>query len=239
LVSKSTLTDSFLRTKPTLQNSSTIFAYNVENTNDIKIRVKLVLRKSDGKILYAQADNDFADLILSFLTFPLGGVVRMFGGNCSLGSVDALYQSIVDLDENKYFVTKEAKKRIVDPYLAPQFKLSNQILPIRQPHSEFYCHDESFITCENRVYYDDLTYKYVVSLRGIVEGYVKGPRTYVVTDNLFLTQSSPTAALRLINYFQSSLDDLEEKFINIGVHEVCNSICLFTLISITGFCFGK
>ncbi|XP_045793849.1 uncharacterized protein LOC123888737 [Trifolium pratense] len=220
LVSKTTLTDSFLRTKPTLEESSRIFAYNVENTNDIQIKLNLVLRKSDGKILYAQADHDFADLLLSFLTFPLGGVVRIFGGNCSLGSIDALYQSIVDLDENKYFVTKEAKKRIVDPHLAPQFKLSNQILPICQPRSEFYYHDECFITCEKRDYFDDLTDKQAVYLRGIVEGYVKGPRTYVVTDNLVVTQSSPTSALHLINYFQTSLDDLKEKVINIGVNEI-------------------
>ncbi|GAU49678.1 hypothetical protein TSUD_177230 [Trifolium subterraneum] len=138
LVSKSTLTDSFLRTKPTPDKSSRIFAYNAENTNDIQITMKLVLRKSDGKILYAQADHDFADLILSFLTFPLGGVVN----------------------------------------------------------------------------------KQAVYLRGIGEGYVKGPRTYVVTDNLVVTQSSPTSALHLINYFQTSLDNLKEKVINIGVNEV-------------------
>lgn len=132
--------------------------------------------------MYAQGSYDFANFLLSFLTFPLGGVLtRMFGGNCSLGSIDSLYCSILNLDGNKYFVTKEAKNRIVDPHLASQFKLRNHILPIRQPRSMFYCRDNSYITCENIDYSDLVTDKNPVFFERTVEGYVKVPRTYVAT----------------------------------------------------------
>ncbi|XP_058741696.1 uncharacterized protein LOC131614085 [Vicia villosa] len=219
LVSESTLTDSFLRKNPTLGRKSMNFLCSFDNTKDIQIALKLVIRKSDGKILYAQGDNDFADLLLSFLTIPLGGLECIFGGNCSLGSIDALYQSIVDLDEYKYFVSKEAKKRIVDPYLAPQFKTSKRILPVRPPCSVFYMHDKSFITCENTSFYDSSKNIEPVTLKGIVEGYVKGPRTYLATDDLVVTQASPTSALNLLNYYETPLDDLKEKDIKIGVYE--------------------
>jgi hypothetical protein len=208
--------------KPTIGLSSRIFCCDVENTKDIQFTIKLVIRKSDGKILYAQGGHEFADAILSFLTFPLGGVVRMFEGNCSLGSIDGLHHSILDLDENKYFVTKEAKNRIVDPHLSPQFGLKNQIFPIRRPREKFYCHGNS-ITCEKIDYFDwtdDTDYNLVFFLP--VDGYVKGPKTYVVTDDLVLKESSPTSVLHLINHFQTPLNDLKEKVINIGLNEVCD-----------------
>jgi hypothetical protein len=239
LVSKSTLTDIFLGMKPNHGWLSRIFCCNIEKTNDIQITMKLVIRKSDGKILYAEGDRDFADFLISFLTFPLGGVVRMFGGNCSLGSVDALYNSILDLDEKKYFVRNEAKNRIVDPHLAPQFQLKH-ILPIRKPRSKFYCHDDYYITCENVYYFDDIPDTKTVFVERSCDTFVKGPRTYVATDDLVLTESSPASVLNLINHFQTPFDDLNERVIKIGVHEVCNtnSICLYTLFSTTGFCFG-
>ncbi|KAG5022579.1 hypothetical protein JHK82_018489 [Glycine max] len=45
-------------------------------------------------------------------------------GYSSIGSIDGLYNSIVGLNENKYLIAKEVKNRLVDPGLAPQFKLS-------------------------------------------------------------------------------------------------------------------
>lgn len=42
------------------------------------------MRKTDGEILFSQGEEDFADFLFSFLTFPLGGVVRMLGGKSCL-----------------------------------------------------------------------------------------------------------------------------------------------------------
>lgn len=116
LLSKTPLTDLFLGEKPSLKRSMfTPGDVIVEDTtNNIQIILKLVVRKSNGKILYAQGDQDFANILLSFLTFPLGGVIRKLGGNSSLGNIDGLYKSIADLDEEKYFTSKEAKNMIVN-----------------------------------------------------------------------------------------------------------------------------
>lgn len=43
--------------------------------------------------------------------------------------VDGLYKSIVDLDED-YWTTQEIKNKLVNPVVAPQFKLSIQPLTI-------------------------------------------------------------------------------------------------------------
>lgn len=86
-------------------------------------------RKSNGKILFAQGKEDFANFLFSFLTFPLGAVVQLLECCSSIGSVDALYKSIVDLDED-YWTTQEIKNKLVNPVVAPQFKLSIQPLTI-------------------------------------------------------------------------------------------------------------
>lgn len=232
LVSKSSLTYLFLGIKPTLGWLLNNFSCGVEITNDIQIKVKLVIRKTDGKILYAQGGHDFADFLISFLTFPLGGVARMFGGNFALGCIDDLYDSITTLDEDMYFLTKEAKNRIVDPHLAPHFRLRRHILPILQARSIFYCYDDYYISCKDTDVSDSFGEsmdKKCVWVESIVENYVKGPRSYIVTDDLVVTEYSPTSVLRLINHFQTPINNLKEKVINIGANEVVSNIYAYFL----------
>lgn len=247
MLSKSTLTDFFLEKKPLIQSPS-VFSCNVANSSNIKIRLKLVYRKSDGKILYAQEEKDFADLLVSYLTFPLGGVVRILGGNCSMGNIDGLYKSVADLHENTY-LTREAKKRLVDPHLAPQFKLNLQILPIQEPRVKHYCYYNKFQTFQDSVVHNqffisdedrsreygsyeknvgqlNLVSSHPKSPKGNDDGYIKGDglRTYMVTDDLVIAPSSTFSILHLINHFKIPLDDMKEKLVTIGIKEVRKNI---------------
>lgn len=220
----------FLRKKPTLERSC-IFSCNVQNSSNIEINVKLVIRKSDGKVLYAQGDEYFANLLLCFLTFPLGGVVSKLRGDCSLGSIERLYNSIVDIDET-YFVSTEAKKRLVDPVVARQFNFSKQILPTQKSYVDYYCyyHGENFeqsIT-HNKFFISHEVWSNKRNRRELVlrnnskthKGYVKGLKIYVATDDLIISQSSPITSLNLIDCSGTPLGDLKEKVVTIGVKEV-------------------
>ncbi|XP_058741709.1 uncharacterized protein LOC131614097 [Vicia villosa] len=115
LLSTSTLTNLFFGKKPSLENSIVCLP-DCESSSEIGITMKLVIKKSDGKLLYAQVEQDFADKLLSILTIPLGVVAQIFRGICSLGSINRLYKSISDLNKNKYFMSKEAKKILVDVF---------------------------------------------------------------------------------------------------------------------------
>lgn len=231
LFSKSPLTDWFLRKKPSLKRSM-IFSCDIKSNSNIEFSLKLVIRKSAGKILFAEGEQDFADFLLSFLAFPLGGVIRILGGNCSLGSIDELYKSIAGFDENKYLTSIEAKTRLVNPHSVTQFKLIKQILPVQQQVS--YAAISVYDSCTRGITYDEFfvsdgiiagTNKFEavrlvgnpVSTKGS-EGYVKGPAMYVVTDDLVIAPSSPISTLSLIS--QIPLDDLMEKVVTIGVKEV-------------------
>jgi hypothetical protein len=118
LLSKTPLTDLFLGKKPFIERSR-IFSCDVEDvfSSSIHITVKLVVRKSDNNILYALGGQYFANLIINFLTFPLGGVLRMLQGNIdSLGSINGLHKSVTNLNEDKYR-TKVARIEVVGEIL--------------------------------------------------------------------------------------------------------------------------
>jgi hypothetical protein len=206
------------------------FPCDLEKECNIQIKVKLVIRKSDGKVVYAQAEQDFADLLLSFLSFPLGAVVCVLGGICSIANIDCLYKSVVDLVESKYFVSEKAKNRLVDPPLAPVFKYSQKIFPVENPRVGYYCfyQDENYkqsINCNRFFLTDEYRSEWGKYEKLEVEsptGYVKGPRAYMATDDLVLTPWSQISALHLINNLEIPLHDLKEKLVTIGIKDVRN-----------------
>lgn len=237
LLSKSSLTNLFLRKEPVLEETS-FSTYDVPNNCRNRIKLKLFLREKDNEILFAQGEEDFADFVFSFLTFPLGGVVRMLGGNSSLGSIDSLYKSILDLDGYKYLVSSEVKNRLVDPCIAPQFNLSKQILQIYEPRASwYYCycqgsfresiiHDQFSITSGFRVFNilnetcTKLNLLDPKSSKGAQEGYVKGPALFMVTNDLVVEPMSPISALSLLNRLETPPSEVIEEAVYIGVKEV-------------------
>ncbi|PNY13838.1 DUF674 family protein [Trifolium pratense] len=227
LLSNSPLTDLFLGKKPSA-DVSRFSSSDVEISGNIQINLKLVIRKSDGKVLCAQGEQDFADLLLSFLTFPLGGINRIFGENFSLGSIGRLYKSIAELNENRYLITKEAKNMLVAPCISQQLKLSKPIFSILEPGVvEYNCYyDGGNAICgqffnagedmSSAAICWNLNFSNCVASH---EGYVKGPAMYVATDDLIVAPLSPISALGLLNRFKIPLDDLKEKVVTIGIKE--------------------
>ncbi|XP_058768050.1 uncharacterized protein LOC131641764 [Vicia villosa] len=225
LLSKYTLTDLFLGQKPSIGDSR-FFLSDIEFSGDLQITLKLVIRKSDDKILCAQGEQDFVNLLLSFLTFPLGEITRIFGKNCSMGSINRLYESMTKLNENKYFTTKGAKNRLVGPCISPHLKLNNQILPIIESGILDY-YRYSHVSGNHIVQYsnagEDVSYAKLKKINVYnpqsLEGYVKGPAMYVATDDLVISHLSPISALSYLNRFKTPAYDLKEKVVTIGVKE--------------------
>jgi len=177
--------------------------------------------------------TDFA-VVLSFLSFPLGGVVRKLGGNSCVGSVDGLYKSIADINEDVYFMSKAAKNRLVDPHLLPVFKLTTQILPIHDGpklkyFEEFYngAYHFQFLKGDERAN-GSISSPLPDSEPTVShEGIVKGPRMYVATDDLVVAPASPSSDLNLISRSNTSFLDLKEKFVTIALVEVIIHVALF------------
>lgn len=81
-----------------------------------EIQVKLCVGKEDGVICFARASEAFVELLLGFLTYPLGSVVRLLDGNSGLESIDNLYKSVSDLNEG--YLPLNLKNLLVDPLVA-------------------------------------------------------------------------------------------------------------------------
>ncbi|XP_027929523.1 uncharacterized protein LOC114185802 [Vigna unguiculata] len=241
LISKNPLTDFVFEKKPRVDDFNPInqswFERGDESPDEgRKIVVRVLVRKSNEKIVFADAEEDFADLVLSFLTLPLGGVLHMLEGNSCLSCIDKLYKSISELSPDRYLRSQIIKEELANPKCAPLFSISDQILPIGEVSLPvYYCNTfihgkERHVICSTsprpRIYGYDMSSRLEIfdpkscigdSRSG--KGFAKGPSTFVVTDDLAVTPMSSISAVSFLNRSQVPLYDLEERVISIGVKE--------------------
>ncbi|KAI0489224.1 hypothetical protein KFK09_029066 [Dendrobium nobile] len=62
------------------------------------ISARLLVDKEQKRVAFVEVGSDFIDVMFSFLTLPLGSIVRLFGKQSGLGSFDILYKSVEQLD---------------------------------------------------------------------------------------------------------------------------------------------
>nr|KYP37974.1 hypothetical protein KK1_040807 [Cajanus cajan] len=218
LISKTPMTDLILGKKQNLDYFTPINQNQFENgkiASEEGVRqmvVKVQIRKSDSKILFAEAEEEFVDFLFSFLTFPLGGVLHMLEGFSSVSCMDKLYGSMIELCSDRYLSSEGLKDKLAKPQCAPQFNLNNQILPIGAeslPLTYLFC------GCSFNIVHPKSSTGEFSSLLG----FVRGPATYMVTDDLVVTPMSCISAVSYLNTLKVPLSDLEERVITIGVKE--------------------
>ncbi|XP_045833631.1 uncharacterized protein LOC123924712 isoform X1 [Trifolium pratense] len=217
-------------------------------TSDIKMDVKLVRSKSQKKIIFAEASENFVDFMFSFLTIPLGSVVKVLDGNSFVGCVDNLYKSVENLDSSR---CTDSRSVLLNPGVAPQFGCPNQPLNIphvQTPATTYYYGTgtlkEERDNCYSSVYYNTIV---VPVVEGVISkttgsvsnakaltamdprspnksikdvmGFVKRPALYGVGDDLQVKSLSANSCLAYLKEFSFPLDDLEVKAISIGEAE--------------------
>lgn len=239
------MTDVFLLKKQHFENpqpNTIVLDFDIKENEGKKIKIKVMLRKSNNQILFALADADFADFILSFLTYPLGGVEHMLKGNSCGSSIDNLYKSILELNTDIYLKSYDLKDKLVKSKLAYQFKLRNQLLPFDEmPTVDFAC-----VTRYNRkkngfgAYLTAVEVPYISSKELCVplkflepqsstgeeygecggRGFMRSPAFYMVADNLVVTPCTSVSVISVLSKLAIPSSDLEEKIVTIGKKEV-------------------
>ncbi|KAL1560803.1 hypothetical protein AAHA92_10975 [Salvia divinorum] len=86
---------------------------------DIKFSLKATVNRKKGKVLFAQVDSAFADVLLSFLTLPLGAIVKTLN-KCKdippqFGSLTTLYNGLANLDSEHFWGGEGAKSILLHP----------------------------------------------------------------------------------------------------------------------------
>lgn len=134
---------------------------------DVKFSLKVMVNKEKRKVLFAEVDCRFVDLLLSFLTLPLGTIVRILKKHYgykppAFGSLTTLYNGVANLD-SFHFWTEGAKSTLLHPRSSSDALCKSLTLDISdsQPFEYYFCSND----CRRRrfqslsVYIDKLSPK--------------------------------------------------------------------------------
>ncbi|WCJ20393.1 hypothetical protein M5689_002628 [Euphorbia peplus] len=178
-----------------------------------KICVKLFISKSTNMVCFAEVGEDFVDLMFSFLTIPLGHVLKQMQGASIEGCVDTMYKSIEDLDV-EIFKSSSEKQMLLNPKVAPNFGYDNQITGIEEVSCDAYFDKGSKLATKVR---DPRipTHKEDKSNGG----FMAGPAMFTVTDNLNVIPISAVSGVNILNRLHVPLSDVDERFMYVGNKE--------------------
>ncbi|KAL7128793.1 hypothetical protein ABFS83_13G018200 [Erythranthe nasuta] len=109
-----------------------------------------MINKQKTKVLFAEIDSSFADVLVSFLTLPLGTIIKVlkkhYGDDqetrVTIGSITTLYNGLANLDIS-HFETEAAKEMLLDPVRSFDVERRKLKLDISDtnPTKYYPCHD--------------------------------------------------------------------------------------------------
>ncbi|KAI9116009.1 hypothetical protein K1719_012939 [Acacia pycnantha] len=215
------------------------------------ITVRIVVDTEENRVLYAEAGKDFVDVLLSFLTLPLGTIARLVDEDSNmkslrLGCISSLYQSLANL-EPKYWNSETCKQMLLKT--RSSMERFNQSLKLNIDDTEptkFYACEMSHCRRESNVLvsaFNNMKCKcgknliYVLDVDNTIsadgnmrEGYVR-EASFVVYDDLRVMPLNLTSTLCLLKSLCSK-DKIEDFAVNIDTKEVMD-LLKFSLVSNT------
>ncbi|KAL5750422.1 hypothetical protein ACOSP7_025025 [Xanthoceras sorbifolium] len=201
----STETSLYLLSKLEIKDGSTIEEFNIHISED-EVTISLFYLN---------------DLLFSFLTIPLGYLVKEMSGSTSKGCINHLYNSA---EEALYQKSYEHKDMLLTPGLARNFRHENQLLDINEV-IDLLSYYEEHIGRVNKILTSDKTLvpskgpksDYHEHTRG---GFVMESAMFNITDNLIITPISPVSCLSFLKELNVPFDDIEERVVHVGDEEV-------------------
>ena len=233
--------------KPKYQTMST------QNQTEILVRFKLVIDKKRKKILYAEADKTFFDVIFAILRLPVEEVVKLLStGQDSpmVGSLGSLYRSLEALNIT-YYNQNQLKADLPTPITQSQILRLLQNDPSKGPKTYYACSNNSYCRYSFSATYNIECPKchckmvspasYVCEpneARPIVGDFLKGGTvTYIVMDDLTV-KPLPSSTLSICTMFYGlNLENVRQlgvEVIDMDMNDVCDPTFLL-LIFLSSF----
>ncbi|XP_014515317.1 uncharacterized protein LOC106773141 [Vigna radiata var. radiata] len=224
LISKSPLSDVLLKNEGSKKYSSSQYIGPIHSKGHVKIKV--MVSKSKNKILFAEVDGDFVDLLVSFLTTPIGSIVKLMKGKLCLGSIRNLYKSVKHL--NPSWFVRSSNESLKNIKVAPHFGCKRN--PLEEEDSPEYWYGpvvekenegRTMISKRKELLRDPKKVKLFDprssdGAREAPVGFMKRPCLFVVSDDLEvkpMTSASSISHLKELGIVK--LNDLEEHFIKV------------------------
>ncbi|XP_057793369.1 uncharacterized protein LOC131009992 [Salvia miltiorrhiza] len=186
-----------------------------------EIVLKVFLQESTNKFLYAEAMDDFVDLLFSFLTIPMGGVEVLLGGNTGFTGIHNLYRSVCDDFHDKCFRTPEIRNRLIDAKLPHGYISKNQFLPLSEdsiPNLYYSSVNWRMDLVIKNTSFDEKVGSMINQFKYSRELFVKKHTKCIVTDDLKVDPCLSTAFF-ILNKLGIPLSDVKEMELNIGLEE--------------------
>ncbi|CAI9779246.1 unnamed protein product [Fraxinus pennsylvanica] len=193
------------------------------------IPLKLLVDEKKTRVLAAEATSDFVNVLLSFLSLPLGTVVRVLENHPgSIGCMNNLYQSIGQLSADN-FCTEACKSILLSPRNPHSLVCKNLKLNIDDTSNRksFDCNNRN---CRMWSHYPDTKCicggianleKFQVSQPLDPECFVKRTTVCVITDDLQVLPGNPISLVQVLcNLGFSDVDQVEELSVDVGLDEV-------------------
>ncbi|XVE79478.1 hypothetical protein DITRI_Ditri14bG0062300 [Diplodiscus trichospermus] len=200
-----------------------------------KIYVKLMVSKSKNMVCCAEANENFVDLLFSFLTVPLGFIVKEMQEGCSKSCIDHLYDSIRDLDAMQCLASKENTAMLVNPKLASGFSYKVQPLNIEEyMHQPYYLYSDCLARVKELTSDETLNHSGETIAPSVLtvmdpkspyndnssgRGFLKGPAMFTITDDLIITPLSSFTGLSALRKLKVPFSDIEEHIVYVGKEE--------------------
>ncbi|KAF7003504.1 hypothetical protein CFC21_018807 [Triticum aestivum] len=210
------------------------------------VAVKLFIDKENKRVLFAESDQDFVVVLFSFLTLPLGTIVRRLGKQSQVGCLDQLYKSVEDLGED-HFHTKPCKTMLLSPRNAAAGhlrRLKVQVDDIDQ--SQFYAcsrHMGYFssvpdVSCP--FCFTNTMDKTIRDYNNPVEIFAKMRTKFIITDDLQVAPSSTGLMFSLMDKLElQEQENIEEVVLQLDSNKTVSLIAraLLSKQPLTGLYF--
>ncbi|KAK2405615.1 hypothetical protein QL285_054832 [Trifolium repens] len=83
-------------------------------SSNSKLTMRLVIDTKNEKVLFAETSKPVVDFLFYLLTLPLGTVVKLIDNKGTVGSIENVYQSVLDLNEI-YMHPQQSKDPLLNP----------------------------------------------------------------------------------------------------------------------------
>ncbi|KAJ9550995.1 hypothetical protein OSB04_015040 [Centaurea solstitialis] len=206
-------------------NHSTSIKMEVPSS-DPKMFLQVSLQKSTGKLLFAEAEEDFVDFVFGFLAISFGALIgRLMNGSSSLVCMDNLYRSISTLSAARYLASQAVKDVLLAPHFGHRYRTKNHLFPLKW--AIYSSIDMVLPPRDTQDWWDScfLTFKGEGRRTSLNDPRVNGElfkhsEMYMVTDDLVITPCSFVSTMDILKKLKVPLNDIEKHKVSVGLEEV-------------------
>nr|GFB91648.1 hypothetical protein [Tanacetum cinerariifolium] len=214
-----------------------------------------MVNTEENRVIFAEADSSFVDALFSFMTLPLGTIVRLLEKVSDekvkpLGSLNNLYHSLVDFPD-KYMSSEESKFLMLNPRSMSYDHCQKLKLNIddTEPEKRFICQNSDcfrrsgalYSSCSSakcrycgklmnrEIKFEGSTDRKGGDCKGSV--FVSDEMTFVVMDDLNVFPNTLGLSVRMLcDFGTTDLSKLEQRSFDIGVEQ------MLTILKAALFC---